>query len=95
MSLQIPDELRQLLYMLGFTWPAADEVKLMSMGQVWIEFGSTVNEIVASADQGAAGVKAENEGEDTDAFQSWWGGKTAPLTAYPMAQPRARSLELV
>lgn len=42
MGLQLPGELRSLLSMLGYSWPEADETKLMEMGGAWLRFAGTL-----------------------------------------------------
>ena len=69
MGLQLPGELISLLGMLGFSWPEADETKLMEMGGKWISFGGTLQSTSANADQVAQGVWTSNKGEDFEAFQ--------------------------
>ncbi|GAB7038319.1 MULTISPECIES: WXG100-like domain-containing protein [Catenuloplanes] len=81
MSLQLPGELISLLGVLGYTWPEADEDRLFEMGQTWISFSTTINEIVGDANTGAGTVWAENSGQDIAAFQAWWTKDGSPADA--------------
>ncbi|MFI0484393.1 hypothetical protein [Actinomadura sp. 9N215] len=72
MGLQLPGELISLLGMLGYTWPEADETKLMEMGGTWMSFGGTLQSTSSSADSVAQGVWTANKGDDFEAFQKEW-----------------------
>ncbi|TDD25208.1 hypothetical protein E1287_37490 [Actinomadura sp. KC06] len=72
MGLQLPGELISLLGMLGYTWPEADETKLMEMGGTWMSFGGTLQSTSSGADSVAQGVWTTNKGEDFEAFQKDW-----------------------
>ena len=72
MGLQLPGELVSLLGMLGFSWPEADEMKLMEMGSTWISFGGTLQSTSSSADAAAQDVWTANKGEDFETFQKEW-----------------------
>lgn len=81
MSLELPGELISLLGLLGYTWPEADEDKLFEMGQTWISFSATINDIVGDANAGAGTVWSENSGQDIAAFQAWWSKEGSPADA--------------
>lgn len=78
MGLEIPDELRSLLGILGYTWPEADEAALVEMGQAWIDFSGRLEAIVSDATQTAAEVWTGHEGAAVDAFHSWWAREDSP-----------------
>jgi hypothetical protein len=78
-GLQLPGELRELLDLLGYNWPASDEEKLFQLGQAWIEFSHSVAEFAQRADAGATAVLSGNRSADLDAFRQWWTGDESPL----------------
>lgn len=78
MGLQLPGELISVLGMLGYTWPEADETKLVEMGQAWIDFSATLQGLVGEAAADAATVWSGSRGTDIDAFQRWWSGEEGP-----------------
>jgi hypothetical protein len=77
-GLQLPGELVTFLNMVGYTWPQADETALFEMGQRWIAFGGTMQEMVSEAESAAGQVWAANRGADIAAFQQYWQGEDAP-----------------
>ncbi|MEU7843322.1 hypothetical protein AB0B39_20480 [Micromonospora sp. NPDC049114] len=79
MGLQIPGELRSLLDILGYTWPASDEQKLFELGQAWCEFSNEVAEFVQQAETAARNALTGNEGVDIEAFRAWWGQQESPI----------------
>lgn len=81
MGMQLPGELVVLLNGLGYTYPAADETKLFELGQKWIDFTGTVDQIKADADVGARTVWDNNSGEDITAFQTQWNAADNPADA--------------
>jgi|SRR6266487_1458209 len=78
MGMQLPGELVSLLGMLGYTWPQADEEKLLEMGQSWMRFGSGLPEPVGQAQTHAERVWSDNQGSAVAAFQGAWTGGDAP-----------------
>jgi hypothetical protein len=78
MGLQLPGELVSLLGMLGYTWPAADEEKLVELGQTWVRFGGQVGTPVAEADGHAQRVWTQNAGDGIEAFRGSWTAADAP-----------------
>jgi hypothetical protein len=78
MGLQIPGELSSLLSMLGYTWPEADETKLLDMGQEWLSFADKLQDPLADAQGNAQLVWSGNQGEAIDAFQQAWSDGEAP-----------------
>jgi hypothetical protein len=71
-GLALPSELVSLLNILGYRWPQADELKLFDMGQRWMDFSGTVNDVVEQADRAAAQAWKENTGSDISAFTNHW-----------------------
>ncbi|MCM0675753.1 hypothetical protein NCC78_13790 [Micromonospora phytophila] len=81
MGLELPDELRSLLNVLGYTWPEADETKLFEMGNAWIGFSGTLSGVVAEANTNAGAVWSANSGTDIAAFRSWWSAEDSPAAS--------------
>ncbi|WP_446218697.1 WXG100-like domain-containing protein [Micromonospora sp. IBHARD004] len=81
MGLQIPGELRSLLDILGYDWPASDEQKLFELGQAWLEFSDEMAEFLAGAVTAATNALAGNEGGDVEAFRNWWAGAESPTAS--------------
>jgi hypothetical protein len=78
MGLQLPGELIELLSLLGYNWPQADEEKLYQMGQVWTEFSGQIHATVGELEPAAAGVWTQNAGGDVQAFQAAWTHEDGP-----------------
>ena len=78
MGLQLPGELRSLLSMLGYTWPEADEVKLLEMGNAWLRFASAHSGPLGEADAHAQRVWQANKGDDIEAFRTSWTADDSP-----------------
>ncbi|MFF0368457.1 MULTISPECIES: WXG100-like domain-containing protein [unclassified Micromonospora] len=74
----IPGELASLLAMIGYDWPEGDEAKLFDLGQVWMDFATTVDEMGRKADELAAEVTGANRGEVVAAFNAYWSGGEGP-----------------
>ncbi|TDD75655.1 hypothetical protein E1293_28165 [Actinomadura darangshiensis] len=72
MGLQLPGELISLLSMLGYTWPKADETKLMEMGGAWLGFAGAHSGPLGEADAQASRVWQANKGDDIEAFRTAW-----------------------
>ena len=79
--MQLSGELRGLLDLLGYTWPASDEEKLFELGQAWIDFSADVSRFVEATVSSATGVLDGNEGRDIEAFREWWTGADSPLAS--------------
>ncbi|POM26834.1 hypothetical protein BTM25_12420 [Actinomadura rubteroloni] len=75
MGLQLPGELISLL---GYNWPEADETKLFQLGSTWREFSGTVGSVSADIESAAQRVPAANEGDDIEAFQKAWAAEDSP-----------------
>jgi hypothetical protein len=78
MGLQLPGELISLLSILGYTWPEADEEKLLQMGGDWLSFAESFGQPIGDAHAGAQQVWSGNQGESITAFQQAWTDRDAP-----------------
>ena len=76
--MEIPGELRSLLGILGYNWPAADETALVEMGRAWMAFSDRLDAIVSDATSSASEVWTGHEGEAVTAFQAWWSREDSP-----------------
>ncbi|MDI3420749.1 toxin glutamine deamidase domain-containing protein [Streptomyces luteolus] len=65
----LPDELEWVLEMLGFTWPTADEDKLVQSAEVWEKFAQDVTDLRANANTSASTVMSHNTGDSIDKFK--------------------------
>jgi hypothetical protein len=63
---------------LGFYFPDSDEDKLDAMGQAWVRFATTMEPLIAEADQKAQAVKNDNQGGTIDTFWSVWSAGDGP-----------------
>jgi hypothetical protein len=72
MGMTLPAELVSLLGVLGYTWPEADETKLLEMGQAWLAFPDRLAAPVTEADQWARHVWTENRDSAIERFQATW-----------------------
>jgi hypothetical protein len=71
-GLQLPGGLAELLNILGYRWPQADETKLFEMGQRWMNFSDTTKQVVDRADRAAQQAWQDNNGADIQAFLNHW-----------------------
>ncbi|MCP2343638.1 WXG100-like domain-containing protein [Actinomadura rupiterrae] len=78
MGLQLPGELRSLLNMLGYSWPEADETKLLQMGSAWLRFAGTLGRPVADAHGHAQLVWTAHQADGVEAFRKAWSDHEAP-----------------
>ncbi|MEU7919022.1 hypothetical protein ACQP08_19695 [Micromonospora zamorensis] len=72
MGMTLPAELVSLLGLLGYTWPEADETKLLEMGQAWLAFPDRLAAPVADADSSARQVWTDNRDDAIERFQATW-----------------------
>ncbi|KAB1908415.1 hypothetical protein J5U46_15405 [Micromonospora tulbaghiae] len=72
MGMTLPGELVSLLGMLGYTWPEADETKLLEMGQAWLAFPDRLRTPVADADRSAQQMWTQNRDDAIERFQTSW-----------------------
>ncbi|MGP4022413.1 WXG100-like domain-containing protein [Actinomadura sp. 3N407] len=78
MGLQLPGELISLLSMLGYTWPEADETKLLAMGGAWLGFAGAHGGPLGEADGNAQRIMQGNRGDDIEAFRAEWTKEDSP-----------------
>ncbi|GAB7045945.1 WXG100-like domain-containing protein [Catenuloplanes indicus] len=90
MGLQLPGELIDVLGMLGFTWPEADEERLFELGQSWLAAAGTIGSHVTAADGAAATAWQSNRGETITAFQTAWTAEDGPSARLQNAQTGAQ-----
>lgn len=72
MGLQLPGELVSLLAVLGYTWPEADETKLLEMAGAWMAFPDRITGGLADADAAAQRVWTANHDSAVEAFRASW-----------------------
>ncbi|MCY1144062.1 hypothetical protein OWR29_39215 [Actinoplanes sp. Pm04-4] len=90
MGLQLPGELVEVISVLGFTWPEADEEKLFELGQSWMDFAGAIESRVENADAAAATVWQLNQSESIAAFQAAWQAADSPSQRLAMAATGAQ-----
>jgi hypothetical protein len=90
MGLQLPGELVEVLGVLGFSWPEADEEKLLELGQSWMNVAGVIQSRVQDADGAAALVWQSNQAESIDAFQAAWQAGDSPSERLAMAATGAQ-----
>jgi hypothetical protein len=73
----LPGELADLLNELGYTWPKSDEVQLFEVGQDWLSFSTTLQQIQQDASSAVQGVWSGNQGDGIDAFRKAWSAADA------------------
>ncbi len=78
MGLQLPGELTTFLNMIGYNWPQADETKLFEMGQKFMNFSGTLDNIAGQANKTASDVSSQNSGQDITAFAAHWAHSDGP-----------------
>lgn len=72
MGMQLPDELIDVLAMLGLTWPEADEELLFERAGHWKEFSSGVGDQRELADDAVMTMLAENTSPGLERFDDYW-----------------------
>lgn len=73
MGLEFPEEVKWLLpIVVGSSWPEGDEDKLRALADAWRQAGEGIDEVLASANQGAQTAKSSMEGETQQAFAELW-----------------------
>jgi hypothetical protein len=77
--MQLPGEVRQFLSVIGFTWPEADETKLLELGEEWTRLSGQIDGQVNGAQTAASAVWAGNKSEMVDAFRTRWTGQSSPV----------------
>lgn len=71
-GLDLPSGLITFLNDLGYVWPDADEVRLVQVGQAWVDLQAALAPHLQAANAAAASVWTANSGADIDAFQLAW-----------------------
>ncbi|MFH8552675.1 PE-PGRS family protein [Streptomyces celluloflavus] len=71
-ALTLPSEVVWVLDLLGYTWPEADEEKLIECGQAWLEFASQVGQTENRGSSAAQAVVSANSGQAVEAFTDSW-----------------------
>lgn len=78
MGMQLPGEVREILSVIGFNWPAADETKLLELGKLWTNLSGLIDAHVDDAQHAAAAVWNTNTAPMVEAFQAKWAGEAGP-----------------
>jgi len=78
MGMQLPDEVRSFLSIVGFNWPAGDETKLLELGQKWTNLSGQIDARVDQAHMAASDVWRGNMSDMVDAFRAKWDGESGP-----------------
>lgn len=78
MGIQLPGEVRTFLHIIGFTFPAGDETKLLELGQEWMNLADKIERHVDQAKQTAEQAWNQNAGEMVEAFKKKWMGEGGP-----------------
>lgn len=78
MGMQLPGEVRTFLSIVGFTWPAGDETRLLDLGQEWLGLADRMDQHVERARHAAEQVWNQNSSEMIEAFKRKWLGESGP-----------------
>lgn len=78
MGMQLPGEVREFLSIVGFTWPAGDEEKLLELGQAWTQLSNLIDGHASQATGTAAEVWSANKSDMIEAFKARWSGEAGP-----------------
>jgi hypothetical protein len=77
-GINLPGELAGLLQILGYNFPKGDESKLFEMGQKWLSFSNTLQEVSQNGQKVASQVWDQNKGANIDAFQKHYEAADGP-----------------
>jgi hypothetical protein len=80
MGMQLPEEIREFLAIVGFNWPAGDETKLLELGQAWTGLSGSIDAHVDQAHLAASDVWRGNMSEMVEAFRAKWEGESGPAS---------------
>ncbi|WP_107095026.1 PE-PGRS family protein [Streptomyces chattanoogensis] len=69
----LPDPLVEVLDLLGYSWPNADEDKLFECASVWRTFAEQANQTLSDGSSAANEVVSANSGEAIEGFSKEWG----------------------
>ncbi|MGH3924762.1 MAG: hypothetical protein ACRDTT_18195, partial [Pseudonocardiaceae bacterium] len=97
MSITLPGELVEVMEILGFNWPHADEDKIFECGRAWEDYASEVERVIADADRACRQAVEHNHGEAITAFEDHWrelGGQGDLRRAADAARVVSGALEL-
>ncbi|WP_150247153.1 PE-PGRS family protein [Streptomyces albofaciens] len=72
MALTLPGEVVWVLDLLGYSWPEADEDKLMECGRAWLEFAAQVGRTDGRGGSAVREVVSANSGEAVSRFSETW-----------------------
>ncbi|MGH3874406.1 MAG: hypothetical protein ACRDSR_23380 [Pseudonocardiaceae bacterium] len=72
MSIMLPGELVEVMEVLGFSWPHADEDKIFECGRAWKDYAGEVERVIADADRACREAVERNRGESITAFGDHW-----------------------
>lgn len=72
MSITLPGELVEVMEILGFNWPHADEDKIFECGHAWKDYAGEVERVIADADRACREAVERNRGEAITAFEGHW-----------------------
>ncbi|MGW7553204.1 WXG100-like domain-containing protein [Streptomyces rimosus] len=87
MALTLPGEVVWVLDLLGYSWPEADEDKLMECGRAWLEFAAQVGRTDGRGGSVVREVVSANSGEAVSRFSETWEDFSGGVGAYlPDAQ---------
>ncbi|GLW96156.1 hypothetical protein [Microtetraspora sp. NBRC 16547] len=78
MGLHLPTGLVLAMGLVGYTWPAADETKLLEAGRMWIGFADTLYEQAQNANDHVQRVVTRNSGQDITAMWDRWTSAEGP-----------------
>jgi hypothetical protein len=78
MGMTLPGELTSLLSLLGYDWPQSDESQLFELGQRWMDFAGTLNNVAQAGEQAAQPVWTENSGANISAFADHFTNDNGP-----------------
>ncbi|MFI9051348.1 PE-PGRS family protein [Streptomyces sp. NPDC053427] len=70
----LPDALVEVLSLIGYDWPNADEDKLFECASTWRTFAEQCNQTLADGSSAANEVTGSNSGEAIEGFSKEWGG---------------------
>jgi hypothetical protein len=76
--IQLPGEVRTFLQIIGFTYPAGDETKLLDLGQEWMSLADKIEQHVEEAKHTAEQAWNKNSSDMIEAFKSKWMGEGGP-----------------
>ena len=78
MGIQLPGEVRTFLNIIGFTFPAGDETKLLDLGQEWMSLADKIEQHVEQAKHTAEQAWNQNSSDMIEAFKKRWMGEQGP-----------------